>query len=329
MNQSEQGVMYSVIVPAYQAADVVGACVQALKRQTVDRAAYEIIVVDDGSTDETAAAAERAGADWVVRLAQNGGPSVARNAGIAAARGDILLFTDSDCVPCEEWLALMSAPFADPQIMGTKGTYRTLQRALLARLVQLEFEIRYERMRGLPYIDFVDTYAAAYRRALLAEYGGFDTAFPAAEDVDLSFRLARAGHRLLFVPDAWVTHRHPASLSAYLLRKARFGYWRAFLYMRYPEKIAGDTHTDPSLKVQFALVALIGLLGLGGVFWPLLWAAAAVSLCGFVLTTLPFVRWAWRRDRAVALAWPAVTFLRVLLQGGGLALGLLLRLARR
>ncbi|MBN2005995.1 MAG: glycosyltransferase [Anaerolineae bacterium] len=329
MSLSEQDISYSVIVPAYQAADVVGACVAALARQTVPRERYEILVVDDGSTDATAAEAERAGADRVIRLAQNGGPSVARNAGIAAAHGDILLFTDSDCVPRPEWLALMTAPFDDPQIMGTKGTYRTLQPALLARLVQLEFEIRYERMRGMPFIDFIDTYAAAYRRSLLVEYGGFDTAFPAAEDVDLSFRLAKAGHRLLFVPDAWVTHRHPATLSAYLLRKARFGYWRAFLYMRYPEKIAGDTHTDPSLKVQFALVALIGLLVVGGAFWPLLWPAAAILLLWFVLTTLSFVRWAWPRDRAVALAWPAVTFLRVLLQGGGLALGLLLRLARR
>lgn len=331
MNRSEQKVLYSVIVPAYQAVGVVGDCVAALNRQTLSRDAYEILIVDDGSTDATAAAAERAGADRVVRLAQNSGPAAARNAGIAEARGEIVLFTDADCAPSPEWLALMTAPFADPQVMGTKGTYRTGQRALSARLVQLEFEIRYERMRPLPSIDFVDTYAAAYRRALLLEYGSFDTAFPipSAEDVDLSFRLAKAGHRLLFVPDAWVAHRHPTSLWAYLMRKARFGYWRALLYVRYPEKIAGDTHTDPALKSQFALAALIGLLGLGAAFWPPLGFAALVLLLGFALTTLPFVRWAWRRDRAVALVWPAVTFLRVLLQGGGLALGLLLQLARR
>jgi len=331
MNRPEPTPAYSVIVPAYQAADVVGGCVAALTRQTLARETYEILVVDDGSTDETAAAAERAGADRVVRLAQNGGPAAARNAGIAEARGEIVLFTDADCAPAPEWLALMAAPFADPQVMGVKGVYRTEQRPLMARLVQLEFEIRYERMRALPSIDFIDTYAAAYRRALLVEYGSFDTAFPipSAEDVDLSFRLAKDGHRLGFAPDAWVAHRHPASLRAYLLRKARFGYWRALLYVRYPEKIAGDTHTDPALKSQFALVALTGLLGLGAVFWPPLGLAALALLFIFALTTLPFVRWAWRRDRAVALAWPAVTFLRVLLQGGGLAIGLLQQLARR
>jgi GT2 family glycosyltransferase len=243
---------------------------------------------------------------------------------MAVAAGDIVLFTDADCAPSPEWLAAMTAPFTDPQVMGVKGTYRTRQRSLIARLVQLEFEIRYERMRALPRIDFVDTYAAAYRRALLVSQGGFDATFPipSVEDVDLSFRLARAGHRLVFAPEAWVWHRHPDSLKAYLARKARFGYWRALLYMRHPQKIAGDAHTDPALKGQFALVALTGLLLMIGLLSPVLAALALAPLALFLATTLPFVRWAWRQDRAVACIWPGVALLRVLVQGMALALGL-------
>ncbi|MFO7634110.1 MAG: glycosyltransferase family 2 protein, partial [Caldilinea sp.] len=154
---------YSVIVPAYQAADVIGDCVRALVRQTVDRARYEIIVVDDGSTDATGDMAREAGADRVLCVL-HGGPSTARNAGIKAALGEILLFTDADCEPAEDWIAQMVMPLADPQIMGVKGTYRTRQASLIARLVQLEFEIRYARMAALERIDFIDTYAAAYRR---------------------------------------------------------------------------------------------------------------------------------------------------------------------
>lgn len=320
---------YSVIVPAYQAADVIGACVRALVRQTVDRARYEIIVVDDGSTDATGDVAKAAGADRVLRIV-HGGPSTARNAGIEAAQGEIVLFTDADCEPAEDWIAQMVAPLNDPQVMGVKGTYRTRQASSIARLVQLEFEIRYARMAALERIDFVDTYAAAYRRALLVEYGGFDTAFPipSAEDVDLSFRLARAGHWLVFAPDAWVWHRHPATLGRYLARKARFGYWRALLYVRYPDKISGDAHTDPALKSQFALVALLGLAVISGLFWPPAWIAALLLLVLFLATTLSFVRWAWRRDRAVALIWPGVTLLRVVVQGLGLALGLLRQVVR-
>ncbi len=320
---------YSIVIPAYQAADIIAECVRALGEQTVTRARYEIIVVDDGSTDDTAEVAREAGADVVLTI-PHGGPSAARNAGIDAARGSLVLFTDADCIPAPDWVEQMTAPFADAEVMGAKGSYRSRQQSLVARLVQLEFEIRYERMARLPRIDFVDTYAAAYRRDLLLAYGGFDTAFPipSAEDVDLSFQLAADGHKLVFVPQAWVWHRHPATLSAYLRRKVRFGYWRAVIYRRYPDKIGGDAHTDPLLKPQFALVALTMLLSVPGLFWPPARWLAGLTLLAFFGTTLPFVRWAWRRDRAVALIWPGVTFLRVLGQGAGLAVGLVLQRIR-
>lgn len=315
---------HSVVIPAYQAAGVIGDCVRALTHQTVPRERYETIVADDGSADETAAISRQAGADEVL-LCAHGGPAAARNAGVEAARGEIVLFTDADCEPSPEWLERMTAPFADPQVMGVKGAYKTRQRGLIARLVQLEFEIRYERMARLPQIDFVDGYAAAYRRALLIEHGGFDVTFPipSAEDVDLSFRLARAGHRLVFVPDAWVWHRHPASLRTYLVRKGQYGLWRALLYLRYPEKRDGDAHTDPALKKQFVLVALAGLLGVAGLIWWPLALAGGGTLALFLATTLPFIRWAWPRDRDVALVWPLVALLRVAVQGVCLALGLI------
>ena len=82
--------LYSVIVPAYQAAATIGQCLDALNAQTMARAQYEIIVVDDGSTDDTALAAEQAGVDHVLRCPHRG-PAAARNAGIDAARGHIIL----------------------------------------------------------------------------------------------------------------------------------------------------------------------------------------------------------------------------------------------
>ena len=81
---------YSVIIPAYQAADIIGACVEALAQQTVARECYEIIVVNDGSSDGTGEAAHAAGADGVVDV-PHGGPAAARNAGVEAARGEIVL----------------------------------------------------------------------------------------------------------------------------------------------------------------------------------------------------------------------------------------------
>jgi len=314
---------YSIIVPAYQAADQVGLCVQALQRQSVARAKYEIIVVDDGSTDKTASVARAAGADRVL-IIPHGGPATARNAGIAAARGEITLFTDADCEPPPTWVEKMVAPFANAEVIGAKGSYRTRQRALIARLVQLEYEVRYERMSHLARIDFIDTYAAAYRRNVLQSAGGFDPHYPipSAEDIDLSFRLARAGYWLTFTPEAWVWHSHPSSLRVYLRRKGQYGLWRALLYLRYPEKIGGDTHTDPALKAQFALLALAISLLLVALFWWPAGVAALAVLTAIGAVTIPFVHWAWPRDRGVATIWPLVSILRVAMQGGGLMLGL-------
>ena len=326
---------YSIIVPAFNEGQGIATCVRALADQAsgpeaIERLDYEIIVVDDGSADDTAGIAEAAGADLVLTIA-HGGPAVARNAGLEVARGDLVLFTDADCAPMPGWIARMVAPFDDLRVVGVKGSYRTRQRGLMPRLVQLEFEIRYERMAQLPEIDFIDTYAAAYRREVLVREGGFSTSYPvpSVEDVDLSFRLAAKGHRMLFVPDAGVWHTHPATLWSYLRRKMRFGYWRALLYLRYAGKIGGDAHTDPALKIQFALVALGLLFFVGGLAWRPLWVGMLLCLAGFLMTTLPFVRWAWSRDREVAIVWPVVALVRVLLQGAGLAAGFAVHLPTR
>jgi cellulose synthase/poly-beta-1,6-N-acetylglucosamine synthase-like glycosyltransferase len=320
---------YSIIIPAYNETAVIGDCVRAIARQSVPRQQYEIIVVDDASLDETSQVAKSAGADRVFRI-EHGGAAAARNAGLNVARGELVLFTDADCFPSYAWLSRMIEPFSDPGVVGTKGTYRTDQRSLIARLAQLEFEYRYERMAALPKIDFIDTYAAAYRRQVLLDEGGFDRAYAAAtvEDVDLSFRLAQKGYRMIFVPDAWVTHLHPAGLFPYLRRKMRFGYWRALLYLRYPNKISGDAHTDPMLKPQFMLVALMLLLFIGAIFWRVMFLGVVILFLVFMGTTLPFALWAWKRDRGVAVAWPFVTFMRVLIQGFGLAVGFIVHALR-
>ena len=168
--------LYSVIVPAYQAAGSLGLCLDALNAQTVARDLYEVIVVDDGSTDGTGEIAQQAGARVITQ--RNAGPAAARNAGAAAGRGDLLLFTDADCAPVPGWIAALAVPFADERVAGAKGTYLTSQRALVPRFTQLEYEDRYDRMAGVESIDFVDTYSAAYRRDIFLANGGFDTPFP-------------------------------------------------------------------------------------------------------------------------------------------------------
>lgn len=323
---------YSVIVPAYNAERTIGACVAALHVQSFDHP-YEIIVVDDGSTDGTAAAAQVAGAKVIT--IPNGRPAAARNAGTRAASGEIICYTDADCVPHADWLRHITAPFAEADIAACKGIYATRQTKLVARFVQLEYEDKYDLLRSEEYIDFIDTYSAAYRRAVLLECGGFDERFDYLEDQELSFRLAAQGHKMVFQPTAVVDHLHTATLRAYLRKKQTIGYWKAQVVRRFPERAVKDSHTPQVMKVQMALsIMLVGLtvLGLGvAVLYPARWGVAGwlyllpAGIVGliFVATTLPFVRKAWLKDRPVALVSPFLLLGRALALSMGYINGVL------
>jgi GT2 family glycosyltransferase len=325
MNKPE----YSIVIPAYQAADIIGNCVQALNKQTTSRERYEIIVVDDGSTDRTDVTALKAGADQLVSCPHRG-PGAARNAGVRVARGDIILFTDADCEPIPAWTERITAPLQDQTIDGAKGTYRTHQRSLVARFVQLEYESKYDKMRGQECIDFIDTYSAAYRRKVFEQTGGFDPAFLVAnEDIEFSYRVSHLGHKLVFAPEAVVFHRHADTALKYLRRKYYVGFWRVRMYRLHPGKAVSDSHTPQTLKLQVALMAcLLGSLALA-IFQPRLLLVSAAAMVAFLASALPFTLKAFRRDPAVACVALGFLLLRALALGIGFAIGILWYIAPR
>src|SRR3984893_16785989 len=121
----------SIVIPTFNGASRIGNCLDSLVKQTTDRD-IEILVVDDGSTDNIANLIRSYSS---VRLISqtNAGPASARNRGALEATGKILLFTDDDCVPMLDWLQAMLEPFEDPEVVGAKGVYRTHQKSLAAR----------------------------------------------------------------------------------------------------------------------------------------------------------------------------------------------------
>jgi len=316
---SEESVSVSVVVPAYNAAATIGECMVALNNQSLPRDSYEVIVVDDGSTDETSSIAASYGAR-VLKQA-NSGPALARNKGIAEAHGDVILFTDSDCAPAPDWIEEMLTPLADPHIGGAKGVYGTRQKNLTARFVQIEYQDRYDHTARCKYVDLVDTYAAGYRRDVLLASGGFDTRFRYLEDQELSFRLASAGHKMMFNPRAIVYHYHPETWRRYARRKYVIGYWKAVVLRLHPGKAWRDSHTPWNLKLQMLLAALSAPLALLSLGTKLCVWLLGITLGAFVVSALPFVTKAWRRDRPVAfLSLPAL-YLRAWSLGLGLVAG--------
>lgn len=280
--------------------------------------------MDDGSTDATAEVVQRF--DKVRLLQQqNAGPAAARNHGAREAKGEIILFTDDDCSPTPDWIESMIAPFDDPQVVGAKGVYRTKQRQLAARFVQIEYEDRYRLMAQLPAIDFIDTYSAAFRRRNFLEMGGYDISFPVAcaEDIELSYRMSARGWLMRYAPAAVVYHTHPDSFWKYLKKKYKFAFWRVLAVRKNPGKAAKDSHTPQIMKLQL-------------LFPPALLAAAVLSLIRhaaallaplvlglFLLSTIPFAARAFRKDPLIGLLSPFVLAARSFAQFFGVAGGLI------
>ena len=342
--------LFSIVIPAYNAADTIVPCLRALANQTVPRRRYEIIVVDDGSTDATAEVVQQFirgeeaansapqpvidpggssdpssllwGLSKLIRQSHQGA-AVARNTGAQKARADIVLFLDADCVPERTWLERMTQALRQRNVAGVSGVVRTRQTGLIPRFIQAEYDARYERIAQRAYIDFVSSGTAGYHRQAFAAVGGFATVLGGAEDVDLSFRLCDAGYRLVFKPGAVVYHSHPESLLAYARRKFIYGYWRARVYERHPQKVPSDSRTPLSQKLQIALVPLIVLSLATSLAWSDCWYASAALAGSFVLTTLPFVIRTLRRDPLVGLIAIPVTLASATAAAAGLMCGIL------
>ena len=221
--------LVSVIVPVHNAADTLPRALESLARQTL-AAPYEVIVVDDGSRDGSAAIAERSSAPVSVVRQPPGGASAARNRGAAVASGEVLAFTDADCYPHPTWLeeglrALETADLVVGAVRPVEGVdMGPFDRSLVV-----------ERETGL-----YETANVFLRRSLFERVGGFegwiyDRGRPLSEDVWFGWRARRAGARTTFWPDAVVEHAvFPRGARAYVAERLRLRHFPS-MTARIPE----------------------------------------------------------------------------------------------
>lgn len=302
--------IFSVIIPAYNAEQTISSGLESLTNQSLSRKDYEIIVVDDGSTDNTAEIIKKFNVKYIFQ--PNQGPAAARNRGAFEAAGEIILFTDSDCVPERNWIQEMTKPFKNIDVAGVKGIYKTRQQNLAARFAQAEFEDRYDMLAKQSFIDMVDTYSAAFRRDVFLEMGGFDESFPDAnnEDTDFSYRLVAAGHKLIFNPQAAVYHTHPDTFLNYLKMKFWRGYWRMVVYRRFPHKALKDSYTPPAIKIQTIAMAFSFPLFILSLFILKIFPMVLFCWCIIIFLSLPFCLKTYKKDKIVGLISPVIVVLR-------------------
>jgi glycosyltransferase involved in cell wall biosynthesis len=285
---TSQPTRVSIVIPNYNYAKTLGLCLASVREQT--HQPYEIIVVDDGSTDDSVAVAQSFGAR-VLRTGGNYGPPAARNVGAEQAGGDVLLFVDSDVAlePDATRIALEMLG-ADPRIGAICGTFRPeplIPDGLIEeyRCLQLAYA-----MGGEGPISTSYTAILAIRTEVFREIGGFNAALRHTENADFGHRLSQR-YQVILTQKVRGVHDHDDTLRVLVTKFFTRARLHVPLYLRKPEfegGLASDAKGWGAIAALFALLTLPTLLL--GPWWAALPAGLAVASVACDLGMYRFVR---------------------------------------
>jgi glycosyltransferase involved in cell wall biosynthesis len=270
----------SVVVPTFKRPDLLDRCLAALIAQDFCVADYEVIVVDDAACEATKQQVEC----WIERVEPWGytlryipvtgarhshGPAAARNIGWRAARGEIIAFTDDDCIPTQGWLKEGVAALID----GVAGASGRIIVPLSYTPTDYEYDVSH-----LEQSEFV-TANCFYRRAALLMVGGFDEHFTAAwrEDSDLFFTLLERQVKYTYADDAIVIHPVRPARWGVSLRQQRKSMFNALLYKKHPILYRQRIQAAPPWHYYCIVTALLAVM-LGTIVGASIFALGAVCV---------------------------------------------------
>jgi glycosyltransferase involved in cell wall biosynthesis len=270
--------LVSVIVPAYNAEEVLAFQLEALSQQTYT-GTFEVIVADNGSTDNTA----RVVLHWQKRMpylrladaSRRAGASGARNIGAEHARGELFAFCDADDVAEPDWLRALTIAAGSCDIVGGSLDVQTLNESPLR--MAAAFHLGDELARALDFLPYVFSGNCAIHGDAFRRLGGWNTSYRHVEDVELSWRAQFAGFQVGYAPDAVMRYRVKRDDRSVARQLYRFGRAHPQLYRDF------RTYGMPRSSVRTALKT---------------WAWASSRVPSLSLAD-PELRWSWRR--AVAL----------------------------
>jgi O-antigen biosynthesis protein len=227
--------MVSVVICAYNAERTMRQCLKSLRGLRYSN--YEVVIVDDGSRDRTAEIAMEFPEFRLIRQ-PNKGLSEARNVGLRAARGEVVAYTDSDCVVDPDWLNLMMRAMVEGGFDGCGGpNYAPHEKGWVEACVAVAPGAPSHVLFDADRAEHLAGCNMAFSKAALLHVGGFDPQFTSAgDDVDICWRMLQAGYRLGYCPAAFVWHFRRNTAKAYFGQQRGYGRAEAALYLKYPEQ---------------------------------------------------------------------------------------------
>ena len=220
---------FSIIIPTYNRPDQLTACLQALTLLDYPPTRFEVIIVDDGSPVSLEPVVNELAENINIKLIRqtNAGPATARNFGATQARGELLVFTDDDCLPATDWLrAFAQQVIAHPNSLIGGHTINALPNTRFSTASQTLVSYLYDYYgANNKESSFFTSNNLAVLRTEFQALGGFDTNFPlaAGEDRDFCIRWSEAGKQMVYAPRALVYHTHAMTLRSFWRQHFNYG----------------------------------------------------------------------------------------------------------
>jgi len=230
-----KSIKISIVIPAFNEGENIRECVRSLKAQDFPKDDFEIIAVDNNSTDDTLELIKTLDIPYTVEYTK--GPAAAKNAGIKMATGNIIAFVDGDCVADGKWLKEIVTVFKDSNTGCVAGEIMAMEHENMSHLEQFLIKkghLSQNQHVKNPFLPFAATANAAYRKEVFEKIGLFDEALHIGEDADMSWRMQlKTNYKLTFSSSAVVSHPYETSLKALFRQKQRHACGGVALYKKY------------------------------------------------------------------------------------------------
>ena len=324
---------FSVIIPSYNRQDDLTALMPSLVNQTLSKDQYEVLLVDDGSTDGTDEFVNTFQEYSTIRFRflkqDHRGAGTARNYGIQEASGQVFVFIDSDCIAPPNWLTEIKKVLAcDPSIDAfggrddARGDFSSLQKAINYSMTSFLTTggLRGGRKKRLAKF-YPRSFNMGIRREIILKTGGFGH-FTRAHDIELSHRIIQSGAKVVYIPDAVVFHKRRTSLKTFFIQIFNWGFARINLY-KMDSKMLEPLHFAPAIGLWVSLL-FTGFAFLYEplfVYWKIVVGSVGTILLGMSLNAV--VRW---KSLSTGLLVPLVIGLQVSAYGLGFTFAFIWRI---